>query len=127
MNDRPFDQTQPAYGGGFGGGPGAGGPPGNLGGGLGGGGLSSGGPAGEWLREAAPGWAAPAAPWPRYDLAEPPRPRLNVGGAAPWLAAGLLCAFLIVNRSPAPAPVAAPTPVAAGLPSPVAACGPVAP
>lgn len=123
MNDRPFDQTQPGYGGGFGGGPGAGGPAG----GLGGGGLTGGGPAGEWLREAAPGWAAPAGQWPRYDLAEPPRPRLNVSGAAPWLAAGLLCAFLIVNRSPAPAPVAAPTPVAAGLPSPAAACGPIAP
>lgn len=114
MNDSPFDQTttaQPGYG------------PGSSSG------LTGGGPAGEWLREAAPAWAPPGQ-WPRYDLAEPARSRLNVHGAAPWLAAGLLCAFLIVNRSPAPAPTAAPTPVAAGLPSPAAPaapCGPVAP
>jgi hypothetical protein len=112
MNGSPFDQTaaaQPGYSDR-----------------ISGGGLAGGGPAGEWLREAAPGWAAPAGQWPRYDLAEPARPRLQLTGAAPWLAAGLLCAFLIVNRSPAPPPAAVPTPVAAGLPSP-AACGPVAP
>jgi hypothetical protein len=120
MNDRAYEQG-PAAQAGFGGGvPGLGGFAGSTGGG---------GPAGEWLREAPPAWAAPGAPWPRYDLAEPQRPRLTAAGAAPWLAAGLLCAFLVANRSPEPAP-AVPTPVAAvaGLPTPAAAaCGPVAP
>lgn len=110
MNDRPFEQVA------------GGAAP-----------FAGGGPAADWLREAAPAWAqAPVAgpgagpQWPRYDLAEPPRGRLNATGAAPWVAAGLLCAFLIVNRAPAPPPAVAPTPVAAGLPSP-AACAPVTP
>lgn len=138
--------------------PGAGGPPAAPFSGTSFGPPSAAGPIGDWLQEAHNGWPAPAAPpsipWPAGPtrgspgpwVAPPPmereesRSRWTASGLAPWVVAGLLCAYLLTGRGPAapppptepetfPSAAVAPQPVqtaAAGL-EPVTSCPGVAP
>lgn len=87
--------------------------PGAGGFGAGGGPPGAGqGPLGDWLGEAGPRWPQQQAwPAPRFDL-DPPRERLSALGAVPWVVAGLLAAYLLVGREPAPTPVSVAQPLA---------------